>query len=104
MLQKQALEQRQRQKQRQMRHGNMALIQANDLRVTHHQPGKHAYDGPMQFMMSPHNPDQVIPLQTNRISTFDGTLLLHYSLLTTHYSPPVSFIDYIYRVFEKNNT
>lgn len=30
------------------------------------------YDGPMQFMMSPVNPDQVIPLQTNRISTYDG--------------------------------
>lgn len=30
------------------------------------------YDGPMQFLMSPVNPDQVIPLQTNRISTYDG--------------------------------
>lgn len=26
----------------------------------------------MQFLMSPVNPDQVIPLQTNRISTYDG--------------------------------
>lgn len=30
------------------------------------------YDGPMQFLMSPVNPDQVISLQTNRISTYDG--------------------------------
>lgn len=30
------------------------------------------YDGPMQYLMSPVNPDQVIPLQTNRISTYDG--------------------------------
>lgn len=55
------------------------MVQANDLRVgSAKRPISgsrsrelHGYDGPMQFLMSPVNPDQVIPLQTNRISTYD---------------------------------
>lgn len=38
------------------------------------------YDGPMQYMMSPVNPDQVIPLQTNRISTFDGIYIYFFAI------------------------
>ncbi|XP_028029763.1 protein king tubby [Bombyx mandarina] len=58
---------------------NSGMVQANDLRVgSAKRPISgsrsrelHGYDGPMQFLMSPVNPDQVIPLQTNRISTYD---------------------------------
>lgn len=73
--QRQLMEQKMRQKRQ-----NVGMVQANDLRVN---PAKnrptsglrnkelHGYDGPMQFLMSPVNPDQVIPLQTNKISTYD---------------------------------
>ncbi|XP_052749912.1 protein king tubby 1 isoform X2 [Galleria mellonella] len=58
---------------------NSGMVQANDLRVgSAKRPISgsrsrelHGYDGPMQFLMSPVNPDQVIPLQTNRMSTYD---------------------------------
>ncbi|XP_077298529.1 tub domain-containing protein ktub [Arctopsyche grandis] len=73
--QRQIMEQKMRQKRQ-----NVGMVQANDLRISSakHRPSSgargrelHGYDGPMQYMMSPVNPDQVIPLQTNRISTFD---------------------------------
>ncbi|KAF9422144.1 hypothetical protein HW555_002165, partial [Spodoptera exigua] len=72
--QRQMMEQKMKQKRQ-----NSGLVQANDLRVgSAKRPISgsrsrelHGYDGPMQFLMSPVNPDQVIPLQTNRISTFD---------------------------------
>ncbi|KPJ04428.1 Protein king tubby [Papilio xuthus] len=73
--QRQLMEQKMRQKRQ-----NSGMVQANDLRVSSakrpisgsRSRELHGYDGPMQFLMSPVNPDQVIPLQTNRISTFDG--------------------------------
>ncbi|XP_013149061.1 PREDICTED: protein king tubby [Papilio polytes] len=72
--QRQLMEQKMRQKRQ-----NSGMVQANDLRVSSakrpisgsRSRELHGYDGPMQFLMSPVNPDQVIPLQTNRISTFD---------------------------------
>ncbi|XP_049878743.1 protein king tubby 1 [Pectinophora gossypiella] len=72
--QRQIMEQKMKQKRQ-----NSGLVQANDLRVgSAKRPISgsrsrelHGYDGPMQFLMSPVNPDQVIPLQTNRISTYD---------------------------------
>ncbi|XP_050355637.1 protein king tubby [Nymphalis io] len=72
--QRQLLEQKMKQKRQ-----NSGMVQANDLRVgSAKRPISgsrsrelHGYDGPMQFLMSPVNPDQVIPLQTNRISTYD---------------------------------
>ncbi|XP_047507841.1 protein king tubby isoform X1 [Pieris napi] len=72
--QRQRVEQRMKQKRQ-----SLGLVQANDLRVgSAKRPISgsrsrelHGYDGPMQFLMSPVNPDQVIPLQTNRISTYD---------------------------------
>ncbi|XP_068623145.1 protein king tubby [Battus philenor] len=72
--QRQLMEQKMRQKRQ-----NSGMVQANDLRVSSakrpisgsRSRELHGYDGPMQFLMSPINPDQVIPLQTNRISTFD---------------------------------
>lgn len=41
------------------------MVQASDLQITRPQSGlrngreSHAYDGPMQFMMSPQNPDDI---------------------------------------------
>ncbi|XP_026736147.1 protein king tubby isoform X1 [Trichoplusia ni] len=72
--QRQLMEQKMKQKRQ-----NSGMVQANDLRVgSAKRPISgsrsrelHGYDGPMQFLMSPVNPDQVIPLQTNRISTYD---------------------------------
>ncbi|XP_073954228.1 tub domain-containing protein ktub [Choristoneura fumiferana] len=72
--QRQIMEQKMKQKRQ-----NSGMVQANDLRVgSAKRPISgsrsrelHGYDGPMQFLMSPVNPDQVIPLQTNRISTYD---------------------------------
>ncbi|KAJ2945200.1 hypothetical protein O0L34_g9270 [Tuta absoluta] len=72
--QRQIMEQKMKQKRQ-----NSGLVQANDLRVgSAKRPISgsrsrelHGYDGPMQFLMSPVNPDQVIPLQTNRMSTYD---------------------------------
>lgn len=72
--QRQILEQKMKQKRQ-----KSGMVQANDLRVgsaTRPISGSrsrelHGYDGPMQYLMSPVNPDQVIPLQTNRISTYD---------------------------------
>ncbi|XP_072945339.1 protein king tubby [Epargyreus clarus] len=72
--QRQLMEQKMKQKRQ-----NSGMVQANDLRVgSAKRPISgsrsrelHGYDGPMQFLMSPVNPDQVIPLQTSRISTYD---------------------------------
>ncbi|CAH0397204.1 unnamed protein product [Chilo suppressalis] len=72
--QRQLIEQKMKQKRQ-----HSGMVQANDLRVgSAKRPISgsrsrelHGYDGPMQFLMSPVNPDQVIPLQTNRISTYD---------------------------------
>ncbi|CAH2234363.1 jg5241 [Pararge aegeria aegeria] len=72
--QRQIMEQKMKQKRQ-----NSGMVQANDLRVgSAKRPISgsrsrelHGYDGPMQFLMSPVNPDQVIPLQTNRVSTYD---------------------------------
>ncbi|XP_063538117.1 protein king tubby [Cydia strobilella] len=72
--QRQIMEQKMKQKRQ-----NSGMVQANDLRVgSAKRPISgsrsrelHGYDGPMQFLMSPVNPDQVIPLQTNRISSYD---------------------------------
>ncbi|XP_028159549.1 protein king tubby [Ostrinia nubilalis] len=72
--QRQLMEQKMKQKRQ-----NSGMVQANDLRVgSAKRPISgsrsrelHGYDGPMQFLMSPVNPDQVIPLQTNRMSTYD---------------------------------
>lgn len=45
------------------------MVQASDLQITRPMSGMrsnvngrelHAYDGPMQFMGSPHNPDQIL--------------------------------------------
>lgn len=56
------------------------MVQASDMRpmsaatgrsasqhlLQQHSPqSPHAYDGPMQFMMSPHNPDQTISVSPN---------------------------------------
>uniref|UniRef100_A0A182LU46 Uncharacterized protein n=1 Tax=Anopheles culicifacies TaxID=139723 RepID=A0A182LU46_9DIPT len=44
------------------------MVQASDLQLVRPMSGinrngreVHAYDGPMQFMMSPNNPDQIMP-------------------------------------------
>ncbi|VVC98878.1 unnamed protein product [Leptidea sinapis] len=72
--QRQIMEQKMKQKRQ-----SSGLVLANDLRVSsakrpisgNRSRELHGYDGPMQFLMSPINPDQVIPLQTNRVSTYD---------------------------------
>lgn len=59
------------------------------------------YDGPMQFLMSPVNPDQVIPLQTNRVSTYDGklTACFHIFFGMTVCVGCVLFIIHVYLLF-----
>lgn len=55
----------------------------------------------MQYMMSPVNPDQVIPLQTNRISTFDGNIYyLLMNFLSHFFCCPLCTLIYlkIYRL------
>jgi tubby and related proteins len=57
------------------------MVQASDLQITRPMSGMrgtasgssngretHAYDGPMQFTMSPNNPDQIMPTTTTRIT------------------------------------
>lgn len=46
------------------------MVQASDLQITRPMSASrngrdsHAYDGPLQFMMSPNNPDQIISAST----------------------------------------
>lgn len=46
------------------------MVQASDLQITRPMSASrngresHAYDGPLQFMMSPNNPDQIISTST----------------------------------------
>lgn len=37
----------------------------------------HAYDGPMQFMMSPNNPDQILPTSTLTSPSSEGKRINH---------------------------
>lgn len=36
----------------------------------------HAYDGPMQFMMSPNNPDQILPTSTLTSPSSEGNQII----------------------------
>lgn len=38
----------------------------------------HAYDGPMQFMMSPNNPDQILPTSTLTSPSSEGNNYIHF--------------------------
>jgi tubby and related proteins len=48
----------------------MSGVQSGNGRASSSNNGRdtHAYDGPMQFMMSPNNPDQILPTTTTKIT------------------------------------
>lgn len=57
------------------------MVQASDLQITRPMSASrngcesqsHAYDGPLQFMMSPNNPDQIISASTPTSPNNQGT-------------------------------
>lgn len=57
------------------------MVQASDLQITRpmsasrngRESQSHAYDGPLQFMMSPNNPDQIISASTPTSPNNQGT-------------------------------
>uniref|UniRef100_A0A182ISR9 Protein king tubby n=1 Tax=Anopheles atroparvus TaxID=41427 RepID=A0A182ISR9_ANOAO len=71
------------------------MVQASDLQLVRPMSGVnrngrevHAYDGPMQFMMSPNNPDQLMPSSpTNATLPATGPNVTTTSLTTTPTSP-----------------
>ncbi|XP_053685095.1 protein king tubby 1 [Sabethes cyaneus] len=74
------------------------MVQASDMQLVRpmsavNRNGRevHAYDGPMQFMMSPGNPDQIISssvvLNSNNITTTSATTTGSTSITTTPTSP-----------------
>lgn len=68
------------------------MVQASDLQMRPmsgvRSTGReiHAYDGPMQFMMSPSNPDQIPSSPSNEgiASFFHTTMKNHYCSINSH--------------------
>lgn len=81
-FQRRVLEQKQR-----MRRATPSVVLASDVslespfvRPSSHSKNnleRHAYDGPMQFTMSPNNPDQIMTKVT--VNTYEGRFCNHFA-------------------------